>query len=605
MKTDSKEDSVLEKPGSPRSAPVAPVSGQASPENSEGESALMRLAELADEFDAEQVAADARSVAERVSEGRFYVACIGQFKRGKSSVLNALVGASVLPTGVVPVTAVPTIVRYGSHPAARVRFEGGGWTDISVKTVDEYVSEEKNPENTKQVAALEIFVPSPLLATGMCFVDTPGLGSVFTGNTAATQAFIPHIDAALVVIGADPPLAGEELVLVEAVARQVQDLIIVVNKADRTTDAERVEAVAFARRQLEKRLPQHSVGTLFEVSAAEQLEHRGTGRDWRKLVTSLSHFIEGSGRRLIQAACERGLERISEQLLVIMAEEREALQRPIEESETRIAVMKQTIADAERSMRELGYLFMAEQQHISDMFVDRHKIFLSRAMPQAHKEFDVSLQSISGWLGPSYRRRTFHEAQELARRHVVPWLKPEQYEADKEYRRVALRFVEMANEFLKKLANAGIPELARMPHALDPERGFRVRSEFTFHEFIDVARPASPLRWLADLILGLTGAQWIIRNEAREFLTTLVETNSTRVHSDVLNRVQESRGKLETEIRKLIHEVSRIAEQALVRARKVKEDGEPAVQTELSRLDGLEQEVTALREATQLNLARV
>ena len=605
MRTDSQKYSVLEKPASPRLVAGAPEDWHASLENSHGESALVRLAELADQFDAEQVATDARSVAERVSEGRFYVACIGQFKRGKSSVLNALVGDSVLPTGVVPVTTVPTIVRYGSHAAARVRFEAaGGWTDIPVKSVDEYVSEEKNPENAKHVAALEIFVPSPLLATGMCFVDTPGLGSVFTGNTAATQAFIPHIDAALVVIGADPPLAGEELVLVEAVAQHVQDLIITVNKADRTTDAERAEAVAFARRQLEKRLPQHSVGPLFDVSAAEQLEHRGTGRDWEKLVASLNHLIEGSGRRLIQAACERGLERISEQLLVIISEEREALQRPIEESETRIAAMKQTIGDAERSMRELGYLFMAEQQHISDMFVDRHKTFLARVLPQAHKEFEVSLQSISG-LGPSYRRRSFHEAQELARRHVMPWLKPEQDEAEKEYRRVEVRFVEMANDFLSKLANAGIPELARMPHALDPERGFRVRSEFTFYEYRDVADPASPLRWLADLILGLVGARWVIRNEAQEFLTKLLETNSTRVQSDVLNRVQESRGKLEGEIRKLLHEVSRIAEQALVRARKVKEDGEPAVQAELNRLDGLEQEVTALRESTQLSAARV
>jgi GTP-binding protein EngB required for normal cell division len=596
MGTDSKEHSLLE---SPVSSPVIRSDSQdrqGPPGNSQGELALLRLGELADEFDAEQVAADARSVAERVSEGRFYVACIGQFKRGKSSVLNALVGASVLPTGVVPVTTVPTIVRYGSHAAARVRFEAGtgGWTDIPVKTVDEYVSEEKNPENAKHVAALEIFVPSPLLATGMCFVDTPGLGSVFTGNTAATQAFIPHIDAALVVIGADPPLAGEELVLVEAVARHVQDLIITVNKADRTTDAERAEAVGFARRQLEKRLPQNSVGPLFEISAAEKLEHRGTGRDWEKLVASLNHLIEGSGRRLIQAACERGLERISEQLLVIISEEREALQRPIEESETRIAVMKQTIADAERSMRDLGYLFMAEQQHISDMFVDEHKAFLSRVMPQAHKEFEIVLQSISGWLGPSYRRRTFREAQELARRHVMPWLKPEQEEAEKEYRRVALRFVEMANEFLKKLANAGIPELARMPHALDPERGFRVRSEFSFYEFRDVVQPASPVRWLADLVLGLVGARWIIRNEARRFLTRLLETNSTRVQSDVLNRVQESRGKLETEIRKLLHEVSRIAEQALARARRVREEGAPAVQAELQRLDSLEHEVRAL-----------
>jgi hypothetical protein len=290
---------------------------------------------------------------------------------------------------------------------------------------------------------------------------------------------------------------------------------------------------------------------------------------------------------------------------VIISEEREALQRPIEESETRIAAMKQTIGDAERSMRELGYLFMAEQQHISDMFVDRHKTFLARAMPQARMEFDVSLQSVSGWLGPSYRRRTFHEAQELARGHVVPWLRPEQEEAEKEYRRVALRFVEMANEFLRKLANAGIPELARMPHALDPERGFRVRSEFTFYEYRDVAQPASPVRWLADLIIGLVGARWIIRNEARSFLPRLLEINSTRVQSDIPNRIQESRGKLEAEIRRLLHGVARIAEQALVRAQRLKEDGESAVQTELNRLDGLEQEVTALRESTQLNAVRV
>jgi polyhydroxyalkanoate synthesis regulator phasin len=248
---------------------------------------------------------------------------------------------------------------------------------------------------------------------------------------------------------------------------------------------------------------------------------------------------------------------------------------------------------------------MAEQQHISDMFVDRHKTFLARVQPQAHQEFDVSLQSISGRLGPSYRRRTFHEAQELARRHVMPWLKPEQETAENEYRRVALRFVDMANEFLKKLANAGIPELARMPHALDPERGFRVRSEFTFYEYRDVANPASPVRWLADLVLGLVGARWIIRNEALSFLSKLLETNSTRVQSDILNRIQESRGKLEAEIRRLLHEVSRIAAQALVRARKVKENGEPAVQAELNRLDGLEQEVTVLRESTQPIAARV
>ena len=593
MQTDFAENSVLEKSVSTPDSASSSLDQRDFMENVQGETALLRLAELADEFDARQVASDARSVADRVTEGRFYVACLGQFKRGKSSVLNALVGEAVLPTGVVPVTTVPTIVRYGRRTAARLRFEAGGWTDIPISEIVEYVSEERNPENAKHVAGLEIFVPSPLLATGMCFVDTPGLGSVFTGNTTATQAFIPHVDAALVVIGADPPLAGEELALAEAVSKHAPDLIFVLNKADRTTEAERAAAVAFARRQLEKRL-QQPVGAFLEVSAAEQLEHRGSGRDWAKLVAALNRLVEVSGRRLIRAACERGLQRLGEQLLAIIMEERGALQRPIEQSEQRIAVMKHTIAEAERSMRELAYLFMAEQRHLSDMFVDRHKAFLAATLPQAYKEFDDLLRGFSGGLGPSYRRRVFHDAQEVARRHVVPWLKPEQEDAEKEYRRVALRFVEMANEFLKKLSAAGIPELSRMPHALDPESGFRVRLGFAFMDFINEAQPASPLRWIADLVLGLIGARRVIKGEAREFLDKLLETNSTRVQSDILSRVQDSQGQLEAEIRKLLHEISRIAEEALRRARKVKEEGSPAVQGALERLDSLEREVHAL-----------
>src|SRR6202451_100760 len=114
-----------------------------------GEAALYRLAELANEFGAEHIASTACGLAERVSQGRFYVACVGQFKRGKSTLLNALIGHSVLPTAVVPVTAIPTIIRHGQRLAARVRYQSATWTDIPVGTVNEFVSEEKNPENSK------------------------------------------------------------------------------------------------------------------------------------------------------------------------------------------------------------------------------------------------------------------------------------------------------------------------------------------------------------------------------------------------------------------------------------------------------------------------
>jgi len=563
----------------------------------DGASRLLRLGGLAAELAAKSVAAEARELAARVAEGRFYVACVGQFKRGKSTLLNALVGREVVPTGFVPVTAVPTVIRFGDRLHARVRMRDGLWRDVAMPDLKEYVPEERNPENKKGVEGAEVFVPSPLLSSGMCFVDTPGLGSVFTGNTATTRAFIPHVDAALVVVGADPPIAGEELALVESIGTQVEDLILVINKADRTSDLERAAAVEFTREILEKRL-HRPMGEVFEISAAERMENRGPLRDWEGLLASLHRLVEDSGRNLVRAACDRGLQRLGEQLLAIISEDRDALQRPIEESERRIKLMKETINEAERSMRELNFLFMAEQQRISDLFVDRHKRFFRSAWTESETEFGEELTSVPLGFGPHYRRRVMHLAQAISRREVMPWLKPEQEEGERQYRAAALRFVEMGDNFLKKLADAGLGELTRMPHALDPEKGFRVGSKFIFEDFIGTAQPPSPLRWLADVLLPLVGGRKSITNDAREFLRHLLEANSSRVQNDVLNRIQESRDRLEVEIRKLLHEISRIAEQALERARKVKEEGTPAVQSVIERLNRLEREVSGLaREA--------
>jgi len=75
------------------------------------------------------------------------------------------------------------------------------------------------------------------------------------------------------------------------------------------------------------------MGEVFEVSAAERMENRGPLRDWKKLEASLQHLVEDSSRNLVRAACERGLQRLSEQLLAIIKENRDALLRPVEESE--------------------------------------------------------------------------------------------------------------------------------------------------------------------------------------------------------------------------------------------------------------------------------
>jgi predicted GTPase len=568
--------------------------GEAARQDFAPELALGRLAQLAQELGSEHAFDDAKSLAERLSEGRFYVACIGQFKRGKSTLLNALLEDRVLPTGVVPITTVPTVIRYGNKRKARVRFQAGTWSDISAEDLTQYVSEEHNPENAKGVTGVEVFCPNALLADGMCFVDTPGLGSVFSGNTASTQAFIPHIDAAIVVVGADPPIAGEELTLVEEVGKQIRDLVVVLNKADRVPDADRKIAREFTSRILGKRL-NRPVGRIYEVSAQERAENRGPQRDWRDLTDALTRLVRESGSNLVRAAGERGVRRLSEELLTIVSEERDALVRPIEESERRIESLRQTISEAERSLRELEYLFMAEQRHLSDLLLDERKGFLAEAMPQAEAEFASRVKQLPRPFGPKFRRDAMSAAQDVAERHVIPWLQAEQVRSEREYRDIAARFVKIANDFLARVSESGVRELARMPHALDPEKGFRVRSRFTFERLLHVSLPASPLRYLADVFLALTGASRVIERDARELLDHLMDMNSARVQSDVVARVQESRSQLEVEIRKILHEVSRIAERAVEHARKAKEEGAAAVDAALSRLSGIEVEIRALR----------
>jgi hypothetical protein len=313
------------------------------------------------------------------------------------------------------------------------------------------------------------------------------------------------------------------------------------------------------------------------------------------LIGDLEKLERESGRGLVRSAGERGVRRLSEELLTIVVEERDALRRPIEESERRIRDLRQTISEAERSLRDVRYLFMAEEHHLSDMFLEQRKQFLAQTLPKVKGEFAEELRTLPRRYGPKFRRDAMRLAQVVSQWHVQPWLQAEQAAAEAEYRKVAARFVGIGNEFLKRLSASGVPELARMPNALDSEKGFRVPSRFTFEELLRVAMPASPLRYLADVFLGGVRAFAVIEREAREFLDHLVEMNSTRVQSDVVNRVQESRGQLEVEIRKLLHEVSHIAERALDRARVAKSEGAVAVEAVLNRLDGIERAIQAFR----------
>jgi GTP-binding protein EngB required for normal cell division len=559
------------------------------PSGLSGEAALSRLAKIAEEFGAEQIATTARSIAERSAQGRFYVACIGQFKRGKSTLLNALIGSAVLPAGVIPVTAVPTVIRYGPRLAARVSLQHEGWTDIPPELVEEYVSEEKNPENAKGVTGVEIFFPAALLSSGMCLVDTPGIGSVFAGNTAATQAFIPHIDAAIAVIGSDPPLSGDELTLIEAIAKEVPDLVIVLNKADRASEQDLSAALQFAQQVLERHL-QRNFPVIYAVSALKQLEQKGPEGDWNKFRQALEDLVQDSGRLLVRNATGRALRRASSQLLSIIREDRDALQRPVEESTQRIIKLRETVIESELRVRDLGVLLGAEQQRLSALLGERRKVFLKQVQAQAHAELANKIRaSIASQFGPAYRRNVNRLAQEIAVNLLKPWLEEESTFAEAQFCSTAKRFVDLANEFLRRLGESEIPGLEALPEELGTDQGLTAMSQFYFNVIERVAAPASPLLFLSDVVARGLGMRRGMDRGAKEFLDELLEFNTARVQSDVDERLRQSRKHLESEITGLIHEASRVAERALARARIAQSEGAHGIQAALARLDSAQQ----------------
>ncbi len=555
------------------------------------DSGLGALLRIAVEGGADDIAVEVQKLADRVEQGRFYVACVGQFKRGKSTLVNALVEKPVLPTGVAPVTSAVTILRYGLNEGGRVFFGNGRSEEIEFSQIAQFVTEAENPENVKGVTAVEVFVRSPLLADGMCLVDTPGLGSVFAGNAAITREFVPHIDAALVVIGADPPISGDELALVQDIASQVDTLVFVLNKADRLSDAERKEATCFAREVVAKRL--RRVETIYEVSAKELLAGRST-RDWGPLYQRLDNLARQSGADLVQSARERGMDRLAGMLERDLDEQRDALVRPLDESQKRLDALRGYVAEAERSLRDLAYLFTAEQDRLSNAFDQRKESFLQRAVPEAFDRLAEALRTAPERSGPALRRLSWDIAGEVANESLVRWRPEIEPIAEQMYRQATDRFVGMANDFLGRLAGSGVPGMDALPRALGPESGFRVRSRLYYTQLLTLTS-ATVLNWLLDRLLPRKIAlERIIRN-AGEYLERLLRANTSRIANDLRERVLESRRQLESDIRRHLRRVFTIAEHALERARRQQAEGAEAVQAELTRIEGLQRELQALR----------
>jgi hypothetical protein len=132
-----------------------------------------------------------------------------------------------------------------------------------------------------------------------------------------------------------------------------------------------------------------------------------------------------------------------------------------------------------------------------------------------------------------------------------------------------------------------------MQHALDAERGFRMKSQFRFYPSTGLSQQIV-FQLISDIARGLFGAHGALAKDAQTYLEVLLEVNSTRVQSDINERVLESRHWLEADIRGLLRSVSHVAEKALEHARAAQASGSAAVQSALARFAALEKELVDL-----------
>jgi len=175
----------------------------------------------------------------RLDDPNVRVLIVGEFKQGKSQLVNALINAPVCPVDDDLATAVPTAVKYAQAPAVTLVWEpGSGETraprrsEVPVAQLAQYVSEAGNPGNRQGLSRAEVGLPRNLLKDGLVLVDTPGVGGLGSSHGAATMATLPTADAVLLVSDASQEYTAPELEFVSTALRLCPNVAGVLTKTD-------------------------------------------------------------------------------------------------------------------------------------------------------------------------------------------------------------------------------------------------------------------------------------------------------------------------------------------------------------------------------------
>ncbi len=172
---------------------------------------LSRLLELSESFSLNHTAASIEDTIEKVANEHFEVAIVGEFKRGKSTLINALLGQEILPSDVLPATATLNRVTYSKEPYVNIEYKDGTSEKVDVDKLENYVTKltfesEMTAETVKEAT---VYYDTEFCRNNVDIIDTPGLNDD-EQMTNVTLSILPEIDAAVFVISANSPFSQFE-----------------------------------------------------------------------------------------------------------------------------------------------------------------------------------------------------------------------------------------------------------------------------------------------------------------------------------------------------------------------------------------------------------
>lgn len=496
----------------------------------------------------ERTAESLGEISQKIQENRFYLVVLGEFKRGKTTFINALLGEPLLPTAVVPLTSIVTMMKYGQEERVEVIFEDGRMEKISMEDLALFVTERGNPGNEKGVKRVEVTYPSPFLQDGVYLVDTPGVGSVFANNTEVTYSFMPKADAAIFLLAADPPISQSELAFLKDVRQSIRKVFFVQNKVDRLDQQERAESMEFSRSVIEKVLGMDSV-EVHPLSAKLALTAKQEGDSVRLQESYLPRLEALLGDFLMREKGREVLRSGAEQALRILGEEKFALELELKALETPLQVLEEKLRKFQEEMKRIDQdafdarvLFEGEIKRLTqelDLDLERfHRTEVARmiqGLDKAHQE-NKSLPS------SQYAEAMERYVEEAIVRGFDNWLEKENAKLDEQYAQVASRFCSKINQIIQSILDisSGLFELS-LERLQTQEVMDRQTSLYYMvgdpPKFFDLE---GTLRFLSRSLLPKNISQKMVLRDLKRKLPEIIDRNCGRVRADFAQRLQNS-----------------------------------------------------------------